>query len=260
MAFESYLQQGSVRPTRGRRITYTVSLALHGAAVLAAVAYSFWHVDELSPPSVTVTFVSAAAAPPPPPPPPPLGGGAPAAPKHKVVPHPKVEIAAKVPEMVQPKVEQKAETMIAVPKEAPAPPKSDTTGGTTAGPGGPGVPGGVKGGAANGVAGGVEGGTGIKPTPTRFLPPRMGEQQKLSGAQPEFPTHLAVAGARYQVMAKICVNTSGAVESVTLLKRAHPTLDTNVAATVKTWRFRPLMANGIPVPFCYFGQFDFKSE
>jgi protein TonB len=175
-------------------------------------------------------------------------------------------VAPKVPEIVQPKVEPKTEAVVTAPKEAPAAAKSDTAGGTTAGPGGPGVPHGAKGGAANGVAGGVEGGSGTRSTPTptstlaKFLPPRMGEQQKLSGAQPEFPTHLAVAGARYQVMAKICVNTSGGVESVSLLKRAHPTLDNNVAATVKTWRFRPLMANGIPVPFCYFGQFDFKSE
>ena len=43
-------------------------------------------------------------------------------------------------------------------------------------------------------------------------------------------------------------------------KRADPTLDNNVVAKVKTWRFRPLMANGTPVPFCYFGRFEFKSE
>src|SRR5450432_3833139 len=67
MAFEAYLLQGTVPRSAARRLTYLLSGILHGAAVLIAVAYSFWHVEEVKPPAVTVTFISAAAAPPPPP-------------------------------------------------------------------------------------------------------------------------------------------------------------------------------------------------
>ncbi|MES1171784.1 MAG: energy transducer TonB [Bacteroidota bacterium] len=266
MAFETYLQQDKGRPSRARRITYLVSAIAHALAVLAAVAYSFWHVEELTPPTVMVTFISAAAAPPPPPPPPPLGGGASApAPKpHKAVVRPKVEVP-KPTEIVQPKQPDK-EVPQEAPKEEPkTEPKTETKPANAEGQGA-GAANGVKGGVAGGVKGGTVGGTvgGTASAPvavaSKFLPPQMGAQQKISGADPDFPAHLRKSGANFLVMAKICVAAAGAVESVTLLKRAEPTLDNNVVTRVKTWRFRPLMANGTPAPFCYFGRFEFKSD
>jgi protein TonB len=119
------------------------------------------------------------------------------------------------------------------------------------------VAGGVKGGVAGGVVGGVVGAA--VPSP-KFLPPQMGAQRKLSGADPDFPAVLRRQGAMYLVMAKICVGVAGNVDSVTLQKRAEPTLDGNVIAAVKGWRFQPMTANGTPVPFCYFGRFEFKSD
>jgi outer membrane biosynthesis protein TonB len=111
--------------------------------------------------------------------------------------------------------------------------------------------------------GGTVGGVGTappKPAAAKFLPPQIGAQQMLSGDNPDFPAFLRRSGANYLVMTKICVAISGTVESVTVIKHADPTLDNNVVTKVKTWRFRPLMANGTPVPFCYFGRFEFKSE
>ena len=122
----------------------------------------------------------------------------------------------------------------------------------------------MAGGVKGGVVGGVVGGTGSGAAPAapapKFLPPHMGAQQKVSGADPEFPSHLRKPGVTYVVMAKITVNAAGAVESVVLQKRALPALDEAVVAAVKRWRFRPLMANGTPIPFSYFGRFEFKSE
>ena len=45
-----------------------VSLAAHGLLVALGVVVSFWHVDELSAPAVSVTFLTAPTPPPPPPP------------------------------------------------------------------------------------------------------------------------------------------------------------------------------------------------
>jgi protein TonB len=120
-----------------------------------------------------------------------------------------------------------------------------------------GVAGGVKGGVAGGVVGGV---VGAPKAPTKFLPPQMGAQLKLSGADPDFPALLRRPGATYLVMAKICVNTGGGVDSVAIQKHAEPSLDASVASAVRAWRFRPATANGTPVPFCYFGRFEFKSD
>ena len=110
------------------------------------------------------------------------------------------------------------------------------------------------------MAGGVAGGTIGAPVAPKFLPPQMGAQQMVSGAKPDLPTFLRRPGATYLVLAKICVGISGSVETVTLQKRAEPTLDSNVVNAVKAWRFKPLTANGTPVPFCYFGRFEFTSE
>jgi protein TonB len=265
MAFEAYLQHQTVRPRLGRRVTAVVSVAAHAMALAFAIAYSYWHVEELNPPRVEVTLMSAAAAPPPPPPPPPLGGGASTPPKHKVA-RPKVEV--KPSELVQPKRAEDPEPEPQEQKEQPKeePKETPASNGAPPGPGTPdGVKGGVAGGVKGGVVGGVVGGTGIGPGPTtpgpaKFLPPAMGAQQKISGADPDFPAHLRRPGVVYVVMAKITVNAAGVVESVALQKRAEPTLDDLVMAAVKTWRFRPLLANGKPIPFSYFGRFEFKSE
>jgi outer membrane biosynthesis protein TonB len=259
MAFEAYLQQDQLRPRRGRRITYTVSAGVHAAAVLAGVAYSFWHIEEISPRTVTVTFISAAAAPPPPPPAPPLGSSM-LAPKHRPAVRPKLESATKTPEVVQPQIEKK-DPEEEKPKESP---KSESSGPSTdkgiVGGSAAGVNAGVAGGIKGGTAIGTAGGTGPASAIPKFLPPQIGAQQRISGGEPDFPAHLRRPGANYTVRAKICVGTSGLVESVTLIKRAHPELDGNAITALKGWRYRPLMANGKPAPFCYFVVHEFRSE
>ncbi|HEX2659816.1 MAG TPA: energy transducer TonB [Polyangia bacterium] len=246
-----------------RRATVVLSIGAHVAAALGAIAYSFWHVEELQPPRVTVTFVSAASLPPPPPPPPPPLAGGGGAPKRPRVVRPKVDTVpeVKTPPVVEPPVKP---TPVETPHETP--PDSHPTKSPIEGPGtGPGSADGVKngvvGGVKNGVVGGVVGGqVGAPVPPPKFLPPQMGAQRKLSGADPDFPAVLRHPGATYLIMAKICVGIAGNVDSVTLQKRAEPTLDANVVAAVKGWRFQPMTANGTPVPFCYFGRFEFKSD
>ena len=44
------------------------------------------------------------------------------------------------------------------------------------------------------------------------------------------------------------------------MQRADSLLDENVVRAVKGWRYRPLMADNIAVPFCYFGRFEFTSH
>lgn len=258
--------RGRVPDSRARRFTILISILVHALAALGAIAYSFWHIEEISPARVTVTFVSAAALPPPPPPPPPPLGGdaAPSTPKRRATPRTKVE-TVRVPETPKPTpvVEAPKVPVVELPKE---PPPVDPKPHGGEGAGSPdGVAGGVKDGVAGGVKGGVSGGTvggtpGAPAAAPKFLPPQMGAQLKLSGSEPGFPPFLRRPGANYLVLAKICVGVSGNVDSVTLQKRAEPTLDNNVITAVKGWRFKPMTANGAAVPFCYFGRFEFKSE
>jgi periplasmic protein TonB len=258
MAFDAYRSQSQNRPRRRRRITYTLSLVFHGALVAVGIAYSFWHVEELSPPTLRVTFMSAITpeAPPAPPPPPPAGGGAPK--KKTVVKTKPIIVPTKPPEIVQPR-----ETPPPPKKEEPKPDDHDEPGGVKGGVKGGvagGVVGGVQGGTPGGVVGGTPGGGSVAPLPSKFLPPNLGALQKISGDEPPFPPSLRKAGLTYAIVAKICVSPGGAVSAITLMKKADPQLDAGVVSTVKTWRFRPLMANDTAVPFCYPATFQFKGQ
>lgn len=261
MAFEAFRAQSTARPRRGRRITYAVSIAVHAVLIAVGVAYSFWHVEELTPPALHVTFMSGSA---PPPPPPAAGGGAA---KKKVAVKPKVTPVLKKPDLVQPRDEE-----IAKPVEKPKPPQNDdddddapgekggVKGGTIGGTAG-GTIGGTIGGTPGGTIGGTVGSTGTGPVgPAKFLPPNLGALQKLTGSDPPFPPSLRKAGTEYAVIAKICVSPTGTVSTVTLMKRADPLLDEGVISTVKTWKFRPLMAGSAAIPFCYPATFQFKGQ
>ena len=259
MAFEAYLTQDQAKPTGRRRLTYTLSLAVHGALVLAGVVYSFWHVEELSPPTVHVTFLS--AMPPPPPPPPPAGGNGGA--KKKIISKPKPTVTPSLVQpkstLVQPKEKPIEEEPQKTPKEEPKKTEDDDD---DALPGG--VVGGVKGGTAGGTIGGAVGGTvgGAidAPAAAKILPPEIGKGQKVSGEDPAFPVALRKPGLTYVVMVKIYVDKTGAVSSVIIVKKADPQLDANVVSVVKNRRYRPFMANNAPVPFSYFERFEFKAD
>jgi protein TonB len=268
VAFESFRAQDRGRPRTLRRIAFALVAVFHGVLIAAGVVYSYWHVDELTPPTLRVTFMSAAPPPPPPPPPPPAGGGA----KPK-----KVAIKTKTPEpTIIPKptdIVQPREKPVPVKKEfrkhddeevdddddAPKGVKGGVKGGIAGGEVG-GTIGGTAGGTKGGVIGGALGGGGKAPVASKFLPPNMGALQKVSGADPPFPPSLRRGTNEYIVQAKICVTTTGSVDKVTIVKGADSLLDDSVAKTVKAWRFRPLTANDIVVPFCYFGRFEFKSQ
>jgi protein TonB len=258
MAFEAFRNEGQTRPpSRRRRLTYALSVVVHGALIGVGVVYSFWHVEELSPPMLRVTFLS--AAPPPPPPPPPAGGGGAA--KKKMVIKPKTVVQPKLAELVQPRETPKK----VEPKEEPEPKSKEDEGekgGVKGGVGGGtvgGTVGGTIGGKPGGVVGGTVGGSGSAPW-AKFVPPDVAADHKLSGDMPDFPVSLRRTGIIYRLQAKICVTANGGVEKVIIMKGADPLLDDGVVAKVKTWRYRPLLANGLPIPFCYVKGFDFKSD
>jgi outer membrane biosynthesis protein TonB len=101
VAFESFRAQESARPRRQRQIAFALVALFHVVLIAAGVVYSFWHVEELTPPTLRVTFMSA-APPPPPPPPPPAGGGGARAKKVAVKAKPVEPVPTKPPEIVQP--------------------------------------------------------------------------------------------------------------------------------------------------------------
>jgi periplasmic protein TonB len=233
MSFESFLHQGKSVPRGWRRITYALSVAFHALLLTAGVFRSFWHVDELTPPVVKVTFLSAAALPPPPPPP--------ARKRTNVtkVKRPDQIVQPRPNQIIQPKIEEQ-------PKE-----EEDE-----------GVEGGVEGGVPGGVLGGVVG----APPVTALLPPKVGSGQLISDVQhdprysPTLPPQLNRAGMVVWGLYRICVSVAGQVTEVRSLKPADPLVEHDWVAKIRTWQYRPYSINGRPVPYCYPMRLEVRSS
>jgi protein TonB len=230
VAFEAVLAHSAGgarrRSQRWRRVTLIVSVAVHVGALAVGVAYSLWQVDELPLPAVTVTL--SASAPPPPPPPP--------AARRASTSKPKVRPVETKPEiLVQPR-----ET----PKQVPKPEPEDAPEG--------GVAGGVKGGVQGGVVGGVLGAPAQGP---RVLAPQVAKGLLLIDPNDEryrvrLPPALERAGVTLTALLFICVSAQGAVTEVRILKGAGPGIDPQIPTVLGRWRYRPLLLDGRPTPFC----------
>jgi protein TonB len=269
MAFEAFRDQARPGATRERRLMLVAAAGLHGALIALGVVYSYWHVDELTPPTLRVTFISAAPPPPPPPAPPPAGGsGA----KKKVAFKPKTPTP--VVEQPKPQIVQPRETAAPVKKKTfrqhddeededdePAGVKGGVKGGVAGGVIG-GTVGGTIGGTPGGVIGGVVGGTVAPPLPPapKILPPNVGAAQRDNCGRPDFPASLRRAGSSYLIGAKICVSRSGVVETVTIIKHGDSLLEESVVTFEKHCRYKPFVVGSTTAPFCYVQPFEFKGE
>jgi periplasmic protein TonB len=217
--FDRYVQ--GTKPSWKRRAVLTASLALHAIAAIVLVVYSFIHVEEITPPALSLTFFS--APPPPPPPPPP-------AKKHTEVKHieKKIVTPTTVPQLVQPKQEES---------------KPDEDDGEEGG-----VEGGVAGGVKGGVVGGVVGGTGTPaPVKAKNVPPHIFDSEKLSGEMPHLPDIVKIQrkGTGDAIfMSKVCVDQGGRVNQISIMQ-GIPGADNEIMATLRSWKFKPQ-----PVPIC----------
>jgi hypothetical protein len=93
-----------------------------------------------------------------------------------------------------------------------------------------------------------------EPTP-RFVAPKVMEAQLATDRRaPEhrvvLPPALAKKGASYWSMVKVCVSSLGKVTNLAIVKSAHPLVDPDIVAALRTWRFHPYHVNGQILPFC----------
>lgn len=222
----------------------TLSLGVHVALLAVGLAYSLWQVDELPLPAVTVTLAS---IPPPPPPPPPAHRSGSIKPKTKPT-QPKPET------LVQPREQ---------PKEQPKPKEEAEEEEEGAQQGG--VQGGVKGGVQGGVVGGVVGAPLAKDTGPRLLTPQIAKGLLLIDPNDEryrvrLPPALVRAGVTVTAVVYVCVSVQGTVSGVRVVKGAGPAIDPQLPAVIGRWRYRPLLIDGRPTPFCYHLAYEYSER
>jgi protein TonB len=237
--------QTDTRAAKRKAITGTVAIVVHAMAIVFAIVWSFIHVEELTPPQVTVTFLAAAAPPPPPPPPPP--------PKRK----------SSTPKVVP--TTQPVDTKVVVQQKEKEPEPEEDDGGEDDGVEG-GVKGGVKGGVVGGVKGGVVGGTlGAPPPPPKdeppvFITPTMEQPRRVLGRDPTFTPEARAARLSGDVLLKVCLNKAGGVADVKVIKGMPMGLTEAAVAAAKTWRYAPYKVGGKPVAACQMTRLRFQLQ
>ena len=240
-----------------RRVVIVGSVVVHAAAIAGLIVYSFFHVDEVSPPPLSITFFSVM-----PPPAPALRRGTahkdpgPSKPKPRVTPPQPTAIA----QPVTPKPEEAKSSEVAVDKVS-----------TDDGP--VGDPKGSDRGSEFGKEGGLEDcpectgvvvgvpRTAAPPPPPRKpwknIPHELDLDEVLYRPDPHLPDVVKLqrkGTGESTFMAKICVDQEGIVERVDVLQGITGA-DEAIKGTVQQWRYKPQS-----IPVCFLARWVFTVE
>ena len=101
--------------------------------------------------------------------------------------------------------------------------------------------------------------TGARTVPGRVAKAQLAIDPNAAGYRVALPPSLARADMKLAAVVKVCVSAEGKVAAVKLLKSADPAVDPQIPLVLSRWRFRPLMANGRAVPFCYVTQYEISA-
>ena len=72
--------------------------------------------------------------------------------------------------------------------------------------------------------------------------------EKIEGAFPAYPPAAKAARLEGQVDIEVIIGINGNVEKARVVAGAAPSLDEAAVATVKRWKYRPTLINGVAVP------------
>ncbi len=226
--FEQSLVESGNRARTKKPMTIFLSFAIQAVVLFVLVIIPLIYYEVL-PATAMSAFLTAPPPPPPPPPPPQV-----------------VKVVKQIPSQMQnnqlmaPKVIPKKVVMI---KESapPPPPVAGVVGSVDTGSSGPGLP------------GGVIGGVGMAPPP----PPPAAPQKIVVGGdvqsgkclycpQPQYPAIALAAHVTGSVILQATISKDGRVAQLQLLS-GNPMLAGPTMQTVREWRYRPTLLNGVPV-------------
>lgn len=231
-----------------RAVAAALAVAVHGAALVFGLVWSFIHVQEVTPPPALPLLVVYS----PKPPPPPAGGKPPSARGVKVARSDRLQVLAPVDRVAEPVAKLE-------PEAGPVEPEGEGTctrdcgrGGTGGGDGdgdGPGVPGGL--------------GDGPPPPPApppveRLIPPTMPQPVRVAGERPAYTPEARSARVEGDVILRVCFDTAGAVTRAVVVKGLPMGLTEASVEAARGWRYRPYLLGGHAIPGCVVTRFEFR--
>ena len=89
------------------------------------------------------------------------------------------------------------------------------------------------------------------------LPENASAPVVLSNPMPAYPEAARKASVEAIVVVKFVVTESGEVTSVSIV-RGHPLFDATVLSAMRSWRYKPAMADGRPIAVYRVFKFPFK--
>jgi periplasmic protein TonB len=127
----------------------------------------------------------------------------------------------------------------------------------------------VQGGVQGGVVGGVVGSP-APPPPPKDTGPKMVSAQIARGQllinpnsdpyRVKLPPALARGNATFVAVLRVCVSAQGNVTDVRIVRPAGPAIDPQIPLVLRRWRYRPLLMDGRPAPFCYMLRYEISAR
>jgi hypothetical protein len=88
-----------------------------------------------------------------------------------------------------------------------------------------------------------------------MLPPNIARALRIYDTFPSFGSR---TGADVDV--RVCVSAQGAVSDASVDDRQSGAFSDTLRAAILSWRYRPLMVNGLPTPFCHLMHISYRTS
>jgi periplasmic protein TonB len=89
-----------------------------------------------------------------------------------------------------------------------------------------------------------------RPRPQQ-VSPEVGRGLRLEDSYPQLPQSLRNAGFEHVVLLEVCVSVRGAVDEIRFASHTTGQLRQDLEQAIRGWRYRPLIKDGAPVPYCH---------
>jgi TonB family protein len=88
------------------------------------------------------------------------------------------------------------------------------------------------------------------PTKTPIIAPDTARALRVYDTYPMLLAQAAVK--RAEILVEVCVSDHGQVSDAVIAEGGMAAIDHTLRTAIRSWRYRPLVVNGAPTPFCHF--------